>query len=137
MAYTRQNDDKAFRRVNLKTSAIPQFQPFNAAAQMLECHEDEVLEVQREDGSTTVIDAPNKKLISFLKTPPNYFLIPENVPTAHLGICKPDCPSVQYMLPDNLPAEGHYKRVLVPAGANAELCGDIYFNAAYQLSNQN
>ena len=138
MAYTRQANDKAFRRINLKTAAIPPFQPFGSVAQTLDCHEEEVLEVERNDGSTIIIEKPNKRMITYLRMPPDKLLIPSSVPFAHLGVCKPDCPQVRYMLPENLPEEGHhYKYVLVPAAANAELCGDKYFSAAYQLIKQN
>ena len=139
MAYTRQMNDKAFRRINLKTSYLPQFQPFCSAAQSLEYEEDdEVLEVQKADNSTVIINKPNRKMVVWQCVPPNRIDIPDNVPTAHLGICKPGCPNVRYMLPESLPVVGRYKYLVVPAGcANAELCGDDYFNAAYQLINQN
>lgn len=138
MAYTKQANDKGFRRINLRTSFLPQFQPFSSAAQTLDCQEEEVLEVERDDGTTVIIEKPNKRMISYLRMPPNRFLIPSNVPSAHMGICKAGCPQVRYMLPESLPEEGHhYNSVLVPEAANAELCGDKYFAAAYQLVKQN
>lgn len=136
MAYTKQVNDKAFRRINLKTSALPAFQEFTTAAQNLECHEDEVLELQKDDGSTVIIENPNKRPVPFRRGPDNCLLIINNVPMAHMGICNPEKPSVRYMLPEQLPEEGGYKKVLVPAYRVA-LCGDKYFNAAYQLINQN
>lgn len=136
MAYTKQVNDKAFRRINLKLSVIPDFQEFSTAAQGLEFHEDEVLEVQKDDGSTVVIENSNKSPAPFRRGTDNSLYIAKSVPTAHLGVCNPEKPCVRYMLPELLPEETGYKKLMITA-YRATLCGDKYFNAAYQLINQN
>lgn len=142
MEYIRQDADKAYRKIKMTDSIVPTYIQFSDPGQRITVLENEVLEVEKHDGTTQLIKGTAAKtVIVYRKTfPPadTGFSISSRVPTARLWVCSTQGGKTKYKVPQNLPFDstGNSKLFTIPDISNAELCGDKYFEALYELQRQ-
>ena len=136
--YTRRAGDKAYRRVHLFVTGVPEFDLFTQGAERVSFTDDEVLEVMDESGRTEIYaDAAKNHTI--------YYNFPENgllkINSDNPRICsrlwlQRKGSSVLYKLPTDLPVGKDQKLHARVNGSTADLVlvGDQYFNKLLVLT---
>lgn len=131
MAYRRTGNDEKYRWVSLKVDREPEYERFTGDE--LNYRPDCVLEILKKDG-TTVIEYERERLAISVRKVGNMIHLPHAVPTARLWVRGNG--EMAYKVPSGLKQQDSDQIFMVPAGAvNAELFGDRYFEAVYELIN--
>lgn len=143
MNYQKQDMDTHYRRISLSSTTLPEFTPFTAGSISADEGNSQVLEIRRNDGTTLLIESPEKRIVTVDTSSRPILRIPAGTPTHHLyispyihGAISP----VRYYLPHALPQSEQkrgYVEVLIPAARygmqNLALLGDEYFNALFEI----
>lgn len=139
MYYVRKEHDQAYRRVQLDLDVKPgQYQPFTESTSKIEVPASAVLEVRRDDGTEEVIPRPESERRRFLyavsASDPQCLCISGECPTARLWARPKTSGETLYKVPAPLKQDQGMQLVWLPCGPErVELCGDRYFDAAYEL----
>lgn len=136
--YTPEPDDKAFRRVDLDhfdpSGTLPEFTDFSADRRPVNCSDQYVLEVMRQDGSITIKGPHEPRKVSYSKDG-NCFRLNTEFPVARLWIRQKSHPTVRYKAPARwLKKDSQQYCAFGADPGDLELCGDEYFSACYKLS---
>lgn len=133
--YTRKENDKAYRRINIAVAANPKFTEFNEAGEQVGYPDTAVvLEVLRNDGSTELYYDGAVGSATYKADGIDKFCMNNYVPISRLWVRRSDGTGIPYKIPGNLPEKDGLVTVLVPFGVhNAEIAGDKYFEKIYDL----
>lgn len=128
--YVKKAGDKQYRIVSLMNENIGPWTNFSAGT--VEYPEQCVLEVEHEDGSTTVEYERGVRTIS-VGYNGNQLFFPREIPIARMWIRSAG--GMLYKVPAGLPERDGKIYVLIPGGIQkVSLCGDAYFNKVYNLT---
>lgn len=137
MQYIRQENDKAYRlvRVDGLNTILPPFQDFSSDRQIIAYQNTEVIEIRSKDGGDHIEMHPERYPVIYTSALNGRgFSLPADCPVGRLWIRSSNDTGIMYKLPNQLKQEGRRKIVFIPGGiANIKLCGDAYFNAAFEL----
>lgn len=133
--YTKQNRDKAYRKVTITASANPKFVDFKEPGEQVPYpNVAVVLEVLHHDGTTELYYEGAQGSATYKASGPDKFEIHNAVPVTRLWVRRTDGTGIPYKIPDNLPQKNGLAQVQVPAGTHEmEIVGDKYFEKVYDL----
>lgn len=137
MRYIRQDNDKAYRKVKVNgtNTVLPPFQDFSAPEQIIDYQEVDVIEIKSADGSCHVEMHPERQTVTYTQALGGRgFSLPGDCPVSRLWVRSSDGTGIWYKVPNQLKHENGRQLVFIPGGiANIELCGDVYFDAVFEL----
>jgi hypothetical protein len=143
MDHIRRTYDKAYRRIQLYSSATPKFVEFTSDQQLIQYNErDQILEILRDDGSTELFSG-NRDRIGVFYCPHGIDQIRIQIQgqSQHLNDitarmwARKGSSGIHYKLPPMARCEGSCAYVMIPGGsAGVELFGDKYFKMAFDLT---
>lgn len=142
MDHIRRTYDKAYRRIPLYSSGVPEFVEFTSENQTISYNErDQFLEILRDNGETELF-CGNWERIAVVCCRHNMDQIRIQIQgqsqhlseiTARMWVKRPNG-GIHYKLPPVAKCEQGCAYVMIPGGnANVELFGDIYFRKAFDL----
>ena len=133
--YVRRDGDKEYRKVSIQSEITPPFQDFTAPNETVSYTTFQGVEVQREDGTTTLFYEAGVTVAHYTYAGMNKILIDKIVPTARLWMRREGAENVAYKIPSDLPVTGPSKEFRITGGVQGmELFGDKYFNMVFQFS---
>lgn len=133
--YTVKHGDKAYRKVNIRSTVVPKYEDVPEVGQVVNYPDNlVVLEVLRNDGTSEIYyDGPTFSL-RHINAGTNIIAMDKDIPTERLWIRGTDGTGIPYKVPTNLPVIDGRIEFYVPYGAQrAELFGDKYFEKVYDL----
>ena len=145
MDHIRRTCDKAYRRIQLYSSATPEFIDFTSEKQLIQYNDrDQILEVLRYDGQTELFSGNiDRIMVFYCYHGMNQIRIQLQGQSQRLSEitarmwARKENSGIHYKLPPVAKCEGNCAYVLIPGGCfDVELFGDIYFDKAFELTAQ-